>query len=96
MVAFRSSYKPKPRVGWQTTKREHGLTQIEARAMTAGKTCAICGCRIRLVVDHNHYSGSLRDVLCSQCNTGIGLFAESPERLSQAAAYLVRWNTPDV
>lgn len=52
--------------------------------------CAICG-RIPhsvLVVDHDHATGSVRKLLCSACNSGIGLLGESVERLHAAARYL--------
>jgi hypothetical protein len=53
--------------------------------------CAICrtaidkkGCHI----DHDHATGKVRGILCASCNTGIGLFKDSPSVLIQAAEYL--------
>lgn len=53
--------------------------------------CAIChrnpGPR-GLDVDHDHRTGEVRGLLCSRCNTGLGLFADLPLFLYRAAAYL--------
>lgn len=57
----------------------------------AGK-CAICASGEKeLVVDHDHASGSVRSLLCRNCNTGIGLMGESPTALQGAIEYLDRW-----
>lgn len=34
--------------------------------------CQICGSRKRLVLDHDHFSGLARGVLCQTCNTAVG------------------------
>jgi hypothetical protein len=56
--------------------------------------CAICKepeSRDReLALDHCHDTGEIRGLLCSACNTGIGLFKDSPERLVAASEYLTR------
>lgn len=44
----------------------------------------------KLVVDHCHREGTIRALLCSDCNAGLGLFADDPERLENAARYLRR------
>jgi hypothetical protein len=69
---------------------DHGLTRDEARAFCAGKLCAICGSAGPLVTDHCHRKRKLREPLCGPCNSGLGLFRESPERLRAAALYLER------
>ncbi len=43
----------------------------------------------RLVVDHCHDSRKVRGLLCTDCNIGLGLFKDSPERLMAAARYLL-------
>ena len=58
-----------------------------------GGKCAIC---LRpqegkpLSIDHNHASGQVRALLCSNCNSAIGRFGESTEILERAAQYLER------
>jgi hypothetical protein len=68
--------------------RDHGLNGDEAQVFRTGKTCVICESAERLTVDHDHVSGEIRGVLCSNCNVGLGLFADSVERLKSAIAYL--------
>lgn len=55
--------------------------------------CAICGISeeeagYNHCVDHDHSSGKLRGVLCKSCNTGIGVFTDSIEKLEKAIIYL--------
>jgi len=60
--------------------------------------CAICGQpstardkfgKIRsLGVDHDHKTGKLRGLLCSNCNTGLGQFREKIKFLEKAIEYL--------
>lgn len=79
-------------------ERQYGLTDAEYDALskTQGGVCAICrtmGPPVRndtprLAVDHCHTSGEVRGLLCANCNRGIGLFADSPERLAAAISYL--------
>lgn len=71
----------------------YGMTreQVDEAAV---KGCAICGTtewpgrHNRPHVDHDHKTGKVRGVLCSECNTGIGKFRDDPVLLRAAAAYL--------
>lgn len=76
----------------------YGITLTERDAMIAaqGGRCAICK-RIPdplpkkaggLHVDHCHAKGDVRGMLCSDCNRGLGCFADNPEYLMSAARYL--------
>ena len=78
-----------------------GLTPAAYEAMLAGQGggCGICGSaetatrhgRVReFCVDHDHADNKVRGVLCSDCNRGLGLFDDQPDRLRAAAAYLER------
>lgn len=46
----------------------------------------------RLAVDHNHQTGKIRGLLCSKCNTGLGLFNDSQVLLEKAIEYLKERN----
>lgn len=77
-------------------KFRFGLTdeQYQARVLAQGGLCAICSRppgKKNLSVDHNHTTGGLRGLLCSNCNTGIGMFHESPDALHRALTYLSYW-----
>jgi Recombination endonuclease VII len=53
--------------------------------------CAICQRQLPrdvAVIDHDHETGAFRDVLCTACNSALGLFGDDPERLMVAARYL--------
>ena len=67
--------------------------------------CAICGSpetherngKVKaLAVDHNHETGKIRGLLCSDCNTGIGKLKDSPTVLRAAAQYIETYSEPDV
>jgi hypothetical protein len=73
--------------------RNYGMTieDYEARLEAQGGVCAIClaepGKR-RLAVDHDHDSGRVRGLLCSQCNTGLGSLQDDPDLVWLAFQYL--------
>lgn len=54
--------------------------------------CAICSHTSsdgrQLCVDHNHTTGVIRGLLCSACNTAIGLMKDDINRLQVAIKYL--------
>lgn len=80
---------------WFNTR--YGLTLEEIDAMIARQNgfCAICGevpradAKGRVFrVDHDHGTGSVRDLLCNGCNRGLGFFSDCAARLRKAAEYL--------
>jgi len=71
-----------------------GIDPIEYAAAKAVRRCEVCGVGRELHVDHDHDFTSrapVRGVLCSSCNTAIGMFKESPDLLRRAVAYLSAW-----
>lgn len=81
-------------------KKYYGITlqEYEALLVAQNGVCAICGGKEttkdkdgaprRMPVDHCHTTGRIRGLLCTQCNRGLGMFSDSPERLRAAANYL--------
>ena len=55
-----------------------------------GGACEICKKvpEQPLAIDHCHETGTVRGLLCHQCNAAIGLFKEDPERMIAAIVYL--------
>ena len=74
--------------------RQYGVDAATIMGMWEGqgRRCAICRSKLGLkfVVDHCHKTGCVRGLLCSNCNTGLGLFGDSLERLHAALNYLMR------
>lgn len=77
-------------------ERMYGITlkQYEGLYIKQNGLCAICHhpepvkSRLFLAVDHDHKTGYVRGLLCSKCNTAIGLFEDSLESLYSAIRYL--------
>ena len=90
----------------QNLKQHYGITieQYEWLLSEGSGACWIClrpEVRKRnpksryldsLYVDHCHRTGMIRGLLCRKCNTGVGAFADHPEWMISAVAYLERWN----
>ncbi len=56
-------------------------------------SCAICSkseteLNKRLNIDHDHKTGKVRGLLCSNCNTALGLLYDNPELISKSLAYI--------
>lgn len=95
----RSNNVPTPEARRQhKLMHKYGISVAEYDQLLADQDgrCAICGVAGPeaarwgvLVVDHDHESGKVRGLLCSNCNCAIGLLGDSPERLNKAAAYLL-------
>lgn len=84
----------------RSVAKSYGLDPdlIEDHFRSHGGLCDICGHHPaerhlkmnRLVIDHDHRTGQFRGLLCSSCNTGLGLMQDDPEILDAAIAYLIR------
>lgn len=73
--------------------RKYGLSRSEFDRMLGEQEglCAICRTEPAAHIDHDHYSGLVRGVLCFACNAGIGQFREDIRRMALASAYLQAW-----
>ena len=56
--------------------------------------CPICqrksivGVTAKIVADHNHHTGDIRDFICDSCNTGLGRFKNGIDCLRDALRYI--------
>ena len=76
------------RQGIQLTHEEYDLL-LQAQ----GHRCACCGIHQSelkkvLHVDHDHETGKVRGLLCSNCNTGIGKLGDNAKGIRKALAYV--------
>ena len=53
-----------------------------------GGLCAICQERPAEHVDHDHLTGTVRAMLCSCCNQGLGSFRDPADVMRAAISYL--------
>ena len=80
----------------QYLKRNYGLTFEEFEAMLSNQDncCAICkstkplGRHKRFNVDHHNKTGRVRGLLCSNCNTALGLVDDNIHTLKSMIEYL--------
>lgn len=73
--------------------KAYGLTPAElAELLRQNNVCAICKTagwtRKGPQVDHDHETGRVRGILCSNCNQGLGRFKDDPSLLLSAVEYL--------
>lgn len=86
---------------WTRLRTKYGLEKDDYELLIVQQNgcCAICkltekekdgqhGEPLSLSVDHDHVTGSVRGLLCRQCNIGIGRLKESVEILQNAINYL--------
>jgi hypothetical protein len=78
-------------------KKKYGFTpeQYDSMLESQGGKCIVCGSDnlrhgviIGLAIDHDHVTGKIRGLLCSNCNTALGMLGNSPERILALYQYL--------
>ncbi len=95
--------------GWDNNRRiqkKYGITREQYNEKFAAQNglCSVCGKpeteieyktgKIRaLAIDHCHYSGQNRNLLCRRCNSVLGIVDDSIELLDAMKAYLIKWKT---
>lgn len=80
--------------------QNYNITEEQYAEMLVSQNgcCAICdtptptGKWKVFAVDHDHKTGKVRELLCNECNRGIGLLKDNPELLIKAAEYLIKHN----
>jgi len=99
VAATARAYRQKVRAKRREQKlSKYGLSiaAFEALWNAQGRVCALCGRpsgeerRLRVGVDHDHVSGTVRGILHLSCNVALGFLDEDPERFRLAADYLER------
>ncbi len=77
-----------------TLKGKYGITpgQFEELALAQGYACAICHNvpKSTLHIDHCHETGRIRGLLCTNCNTALGLLKDNADFLASAITYLTK------
>jgi hypothetical protein len=82
--------------------RNYGLTieQVEQIEKDQNHCCKICGKheslngkdkrgnRKKLSIDHDHTTGQIRGMLCTDCNTALGQFCDNIDVLQKAIVYI--------
>lgn len=78
-----------------TLKRNYGIDSATYDGMFLSQTGCCKICKIAqseltkaLAVDHCHLTGKVRGLLCSDCNTAIGLLKDDPKLTNAATEYL--------
>ena len=71
-------------------RRRYGIDLPDIDRMLAEQRglCAACQRNPATDVDHDHASRTVRALLCSSCNTGLGKFRDDPALLESAITYL--------
>lgn len=89
--------KKKDYTKYRETDRARRLgTTVEAIneiISASGGKCGACEKPLEpllMCIDHDHKTGTLRGVLCRNCNAGIGLLGDDLDGLLKAVAYLRR------
>lgn len=72
------------------TLKRYSITVADYDIMLASQNgkCGICLSETKLVVDHDHDTGAVRGLLCSECNLGLGKFKDDLDLLKMAVKYV--------
>lgn len=92
----RDYHKKNPERQRERLFKKYGITQQQYEEILKSQNgcCAICktkknGRKKNFVIDHDHNTGTVRGLLCTQCNAGLGNFKDSPILLRKAKDYLL-------
>lgn len=100
--AYRARQIPGEKYRRHNLSKAYGLSleDFSRMAMAQRGRCAICrslpdGPHGVLVVDHDHMTDKVRELLCNNCNSAIGFLRDDPIRAASLAAYLLRHDPND-
>lgn len=75
-------------------KKRYGVTDVQIKEMCSKQNgqCSIClkSFEDKFVVDHDHTTNKVRELLCSECNIGLGKFKEDITLLEKAKEYILK------
>lgn len=86
--------------------RNHGITKSDYDAMLFSQkgVCAVCGetpvtSAVRagankydnFVIDHDHETGIIRGIVCTNCNVALGMIRDDPKKARKLALYLEKF-----
>lgn len=73
-------------------KRWYGIDLEEYKTLCDEQSgrCSICNEKGKLVVDHSHKTGKVRELLCNKCNSVLGYIKERKEVALELAKYIER------
>lgn len=90
----RAARRSGPPLRADNLRRKYGISEGEYAAMADRQNglCAICGTvpPRGLVVDHDHGTGAVRDLLCNLCNSALGFMKDDIDAARAAVEYLIR------
>lgn len=69
-------------------KRKFGITFEERERLLSVSSCAFCGVKEHLVLDHAHASKIIRGVLCRRHNAALGSLGDTVESIERVLAYV--------
>ena len=88
----KSRLKPKEKYAARTLETKYGINLSDYNLLLKKQNslCAICNKTSdkKLCVDHNHKTGSIRGLLCKECNFGLGNFKDNIAIFESAINYL--------
>lgn len=98
MRSYRREWARQPKQRAQNKRnrirRVFGLTPQQLNQMKVDQQglCAICfqpePLKRSLAIDHDHVTGKVRGLLCTRCNTALGMIQEDVEILINMTAYI--------
>jgi hypothetical protein len=91
---YRAAHPEKIKATWLKGRYGLSLSSFNAMLDEQNSQCAICrvdfSSAIRPNVDHDHMTGAVRGLLCSNCNKGIGFLGDQASTVAAAVQYLIR------
>ena len=92
-LAYAKSYRERNKSKLQIKKLEkYGLTQEEYDKLleTNEGKCHVCDTRSKrsLCIDHSHKDGSIRGLLCTNCNLALGQVKDNVDTLNKMIKYV--------